>query len=132
MLLIILQLSFKCFYAYWCFYLFPFREVQTVVLSNIATMSSTRKVMIVYGNAKYIFSLKYNPDKYLMYMYIILIKFWACNKMITIVLDPKLMFSRHLRSGHLICLFCPTQCGYLLLLTFAFPANFFLSFFWGK
>ena len=105
--------------------IFLFREVQTVVLSNIATMSSTRKVMIVYGNAKYIFFLKYNPDKYLMYMYIILINFRACNKMITIVLDPKLMFSRHLRSGHLICLFCPTQCGYLLLLTFAFPANIF-------
>ena len=113
------------FHAYWCFYIFLFREVQTVVLSNIATMSSTRKVMIVYGNAKYIFFLKYNPDKYLMYMYIILIKFRACNKMITIVLDPKLMFSRHLRSGHLICLFCPTQCGNLLLLTFAFPANIF-------
>lgn len=39
------------------FYIFVFREVQTVVLSNIATMSSTRKVMIVYGNVKYIFSL---------------------------------------------------------------------------
>ena len=125
MLLIIVQLSFKCFHAYWCFYIFLFREVQTVVLSNIATMSSTRKVMIVYRNAKYICFLKYNPDKYLMYMYIILIKFRACNKMITIVLDPKLMFSRHLRSGHLICLFCPIQCGYLLLLTFAFPANIF-------
>ena len=56
-MLLILQLSFKCFHVHWCFYIFLFREVQTVVLSNIATMSSTRKVMIVYGNAKYIFSL---------------------------------------------------------------------------
>lgn len=139
-MLLILQLSFKCFHAYWCMYNFLFREVQTVVLSNIATMSSTRKVMIVYGNAEYIFFLKYNPDKYcstyrlvscLLLMYIILIKFRACDNMITVVLDPKLMFSRHLRSGHLICLFCPTQCGYLLLLTFAFPANFFFVIFQG-
>ena len=56
-MLLIFQLSFKCFHAYWCFYIFLFREVQTVVLSNIATMSSTRKVMIVYRKyAKYIFS----------------------------------------------------------------------------
>ena len=56
-MLLILQLSFKCFHAHWCMYNFLFREVQTVVLSNIATMSSTRKVMILYGNAKYILSL---------------------------------------------------------------------------
>ena len=56
-MLLILQLSFKCFHAHWCMYNFLFREVQTVVLSNIATMSSTRKVMIAYRKyAKYIFS----------------------------------------------------------------------------
>ena len=56
-MLLIFHLSFKCSHAYWCFYIFLFREVQTVVLSNIATMSSTRKVMIVYRKyAKYIFS----------------------------------------------------------------------------
>ena len=44
--------SFLLVFAY-----FLFREVQTVVLSNIATMSSTRKVIIVYGNVKYIFPL---------------------------------------------------------------------------
>ena len=62
-------------------------------------------------------------------MYIILIKFRACDNMISsIVLYPKLMLSRHLRSGHLIGLFCPTQCGNLLLLTFSFPGIFFFIF----
>ena len=103
---------------------FLFREVQTVVLSNIATMSSTRKVIIVYGNVKIHFSPKYSPDKYL--RYIILIKFRACDNMII----PKIIVLKILRSGCLIFLFCPTQCGHLLLLTSAFPAHFFVTFQW--
>ena len=69
------------------------------------------------------------PRQIIYLMYIILIKFRACDNMISsIVLYPKLMLSRHLRSGHLICLFCPTQCGNLLLLTFSFPGIFFFHF----